>query len=103
MEVPLTLRLTFHAFSNLGCPGDPYATFDSGAGVGVSYVSKLRKNLWLVVAAGSFTMPATGRTATSAGADLMWKGKSGRTTSVGVGTMGTKPGTRVMARVTSSF
>jgi len=104
VEVQLTLRLTLETFSNLGCPGDPYAAFDTGMGGGLAYASPLRKNLWLVAAAGMYGMPSRGEGVGATGVDLMWKSPSGRTTSVWVGTVSTtKRGTRIMARVGGTF
>lgn len=102
-EVQLTLRLTFQAFSNLGCPGDPYAAFDAGMGGGLAYTSPLRPNLWLVGSVGGYGTPATGRSTSAAGLDLVIK-DGDRSTHVGIGATAPRGrGVRVLGHVGGSF
>ncbi len=58
--VPLTPHLVLHGFSDLGCPGDPSASLDGGAGAGLTYALPVRKSLWLVGSAGVYGVPAHG-------------------------------------------
>jgi hypothetical protein len=102
VRVQLTLRLTLELVSNLGCPGDPYAAFDTGIGGGLTYAAGLRPNLWLVAGAGTYGTSHRGTSAVS-GLDLVTKTASGDSRSVGVGASTKGPGTRVMARVGGSF
>jgi hypothetical protein len=102
VRAQLTMRLTLEMVSNLGCPGDPYAAFDTGVGASLSYAAPLRPNLWLVAGAGTYTTSTRGSAALT-GVDLVWKQPSGRTTSVGVGTVSTSRATRAMARVGGRF
>jgi len=96
--VPLTPRLVLHGFSDLGCPGDPTAGIDSGAGGGLTYAAPVRPNLWLVGGAGFYGVPSHGtpgqvyvppRAATELRIDLVKKSADGRTLSVGLGARGT--------------
>jgi hypothetical protein len=109
VHVQLTMHLTLEVVSNLGCPGDPYAVFDTGMGAALTYSAALRPNLWLVAAAGAYAT-STGVPGRPGGArpvvtglDLVSKSASGQTTSVGVGTVSNTRGARVMARVGGSF
>jgi len=102
LQVQITLRLTLQAFSNLGCPGDPYAAFDTGVGGGFTYEAPIRPNLSLVGRAGAYGR-SPGATSRTVGADLIWKTPE-RSTSVGVGaTAPTGRGVKVLARVGGSF
>jgi hypothetical protein len=102
MEVQVTMRLTLVAFSNLGCPGDPYAAFTTGVGAGATYAAPLRPNLFLVGSAGSY---GGGRRppAQAAAVDLVWKTPE-RSTSLGA-VVKAPPGrgVQVVGRVGGSF
>ncbi len=111
LQVQLTLRLTLQAFSNLGCPGDPYAAFDTGVGGGLTYEVPIHPWLSLVASAGAYAQSASATSTTlstirkskTVGVDLMWKAPE-RTTSVGLGvTTPASGGVRVMPRVGGSF
>jgi hypothetical protein len=102
LQVQLTLRLTLQAFSNLGCPGDAYAAFDTGVGGGATYEVPLSHDVSLVGSVGAYGRSA-GPPSKTAGVDLMWKTQE-RSTSVGVGVT-TPPGrgVKVIGRVGGSF
>jgi hypothetical protein len=102
VQVQLTLRLTLQAFSNLGCPGDPYAAFDTGVGGGVTYGVPVAPNLWLVGSAGVYG-GHLGVTAEGAGVDLITN-TGERSTSVGVGLKTPRGrGVQVLGRVGGTF
>jgi hypothetical protein len=107
-QLQLTPRLTLHGFSDLGCPGDPFAPLDAGAGGGLTYALPLRPNVWLVGSAGGYGVPGhlglPARAAAGGGLDLVvQQQKSGRTLSSGIGVSTTGRGVRVMPRVGGTF
>jgi hypothetical protein len=100
-QVQVTMRLTLVGFSDLGCPGDPYAAFHTGMGGGATYASPLRPDLWLVWSGGAYAT-RTGSTPAT-GLDMAWK-VGDRAMSAGVGATAPRGrGVRVMARVGGSF
>jgi hypothetical protein len=107
-QIQLTPRLVLHGFSDLGCPGDPYAPIDAGAGGGLTYAMPLQPSLWLVPSAGFYAVPgisgAPVRTVAGGGLDLAVQSKSGRvfTTGVGVSTISGR-GVRVVPRIGGTF
>jgi hypothetical protein len=107
-QIQLTPRLVLHGFSDLGCPGDPYAQLDAGVGGGLTYSMPLRPGMWLVGSAGAYGIPAhdtiPARNIFGAGLDVAVKApKSGNvlTTGVGVSTRGS--GVRFIPRVGGTF
>jgi len=107
-QFQLTPRLTLHGFSDLGCPGDPFAPLDAGAGGGLTYALPLRPNTWLVASGGGYVVPGhlglPARAAAGGGLDLVvQQPKSGRTLTSGIGVTTTGRGVRVMPRVGGTF
>jgi len=103
LQVQLTLRLTLQAFSSLGCPGDPYAAFDSGAGGGFTYIIPLPKSFWAVASGGFYDQPSKRRRTGALGADIVQKGADGTSTSLGIGGASSTRGVRVVPRVGGTF
>jgi hypothetical protein len=103
----LTPRLALHGFSDLGCPGDPRALLDSGAGGGVTYVVPVARNLSLVASGGMYGIPGNSglpwRFAGYGGLDLVKQMPQGRTLYTGVGVISTSRGLRVMNRIGATF
>jgi hypothetical protein len=107
-QMKLTPRLVLHGFSDLGCPGDPYALLDTGAGGGLTYSLPLRPGMWLVGSAGAYVIPAhdtlPARNIFGGGLDVAVKSpKQGNvlTTGIGVSTRGS--GVRVIPRIGGTF
>jgi hypothetical protein len=106
-SLAVTPRLVLHGFSDLGCPGDPRALLDTGAGGGVTYVVPVGSNLSLVASGGTYGVPGNGglpwRFAGYGGLDLVKQLKQGRTMYTGVGVISTSRGLRVMNRIGATF
>jgi hypothetical protein len=107
-QIQLTPHLVLHGFSDLGCPGDPFASLDSGAGGGLTYALRLRPSTWLVASAGGYVIPAHDPIATRAtvggGLDLVvQQPKSARVLTMGLGVTTSGRGVRVIPRVGGSF
>jgi hypothetical protein len=107
-QIELSPRLVFHGFSDLGCPGDPYALLDTGAGGGLTYSLPLRPALWLVASAGAYGVPAhdylPARSAFGGGLDVAVqepKTSNVLTTGIGISTRGR--GLRVGPRIGGTF
>jgi hypothetical protein len=106
-QIQLTPRLVLHGFSDLGCPGDPYAPIDAGAGGGLTYAAPLRSDAWLVGSAGGFGVPGhlglPPRASAQGGLDLVVQQKSKAIWSAGLGVTATGRGARIIPRVGGSF
>jgi hypothetical protein len=107
-QIELSPRLVFHGFSDLGCPGDPYALLDTGAGGGLTYSLPLLPALWLVASAGAYGIPAhdvlPARSAFAGGLDVAVqapKTSNVLTTGIGISTRGR--GLRVGPRIGGTF
>jgi hypothetical protein len=103
VQVQLTMRLTLETFSSLGCPGDPYAAFDSGAGAGFTYLIPLPRDFWVVASGGVYDQPSKRRTSRALGVDVVQKRADGTSTSLGIGGASTSRGVRVVPRVGGTF
>jgi hypothetical protein len=105
--VRLTPRLTLFGFSDQGCPGDPYAALEAGAGGGFAYTAPVQKGLWLVASGGMYVQPGyagiASTTAAGGGLDFMWKTRGGQTRSAGIGFVNMGRSSRVMARYGGTF
>jgi hypothetical protein len=102
----LTPHLVLHGFSDLGCPDDPRALLDSGAGGGVTYEVPVAKSLSLVTSAGAYGVPGNGlptRYAVHAGVDVVEQKPNGGAMFTGIGLMRTRSGGRVLGRIGTSF
>jgi hypothetical protein len=107
-QIPLAPRLVLHGFSDLGCPGDPYAALDAGAGGGLTYALPLSPTLWLVPSAGGYIIPShdyiPARGVAAVGLDLAAKTRQEGvllTTGIGVSTIGR--GVRWIPRIGGTF
>jgi hypothetical protein len=102
----LTPRLVLHGFSDLGCPNDPRALLDSGAGGGVTYEVPVWTNLSLVTSAGMYGVPGNGlktRYAAHGGLDVIEQKPNGGAMFAGIGLGRTTRGSRLMGRIGTSF
>jgi|HubBroStandDraft_1064217.scaffolds.fasta_scaffold40576_2 hypothetical protein len=102
----LTPRLVLHGFSDLGCPDDPRALLDSGAGGGVTYEMPVAKDLSLVASGGAYGVPGNGlptRYAAHAGLDIVEQKPNGGAMFTGIGLMRGVRGGRVLGRIGTSF
>jgi hypothetical protein len=110
-QLHLTPRLVLHGFSDLGCPGDPFAPLDAGMGGGLTYAMPLRPSLWLVGSGGAYAVPGQlglpVRVAGNGGLDLaVEEPKTRRTLTAGFGVSTTAArggGVRLMPRVGGTF
>ena len=106
-QLQLTPRLVLHGFSDLGCPGDPYAAVGAGAGGGATYLMPLPQGRWLVASAGTYVVPShagsTGRTVAAGGLDLVVPTRDSGTLSTGLGVTGAGHSTRLMVRGGGTF
>jgi hypothetical protein len=106
-QIQLTPRLVLHGFSDLGCPGDPYASLDAGMGGGLTYAMPLRPALWLVGSAGAYGVPAhdvvPARAVVGGGLDLVTKTKDNRVFTTGIGLSARGGGVRIIPRVGGTF
>jgi hypothetical protein len=107
-QVQLVPRLVLHGFSDLGCPGDPYALIDSGVGGGLTYAQPLKPGVWLVGSAGGYVVPAhdyiPSRSAIAGGIDLAVEPpRTSRVLTMGVGVTAPGRGVRVMPRFGGTF
>jgi hypothetical protein len=79
----MTSKLTLNAFSSTSCVGD------SGGGGGFTFAQPLLHNLWLVLSAGAYAVPADGnipaRVTSDLRVDVVMKRKSGNTLTLGLG------------------
>jgi hypothetical protein len=83
--LPLTSRLVLHGFSSLGCP------LDAGMGGGLTFAAPLRRDLWLVAAAGVYGQPSLpGRSLlrTDARLDVVMRATTDHPLAVGIGKRG---------------
>jgi hypothetical protein len=82
----LTPQLTLHGFSTLGCPTS------AGLGGALTYTTRVRPDLWLVIGAGAYTVPAFGAAPPAAQVDfrvdLLRHTRGDRAWTVGVGRKG---------------
>jgi hypothetical protein len=82
----LTPRLQLHGFSSVGC------LIDGAIGGGLTYVTPLRRDLWLVASAGIYGvpphLPSVGQVHTDARLDVVKRTSDNRTYSVGIGKRG---------------
>ena len=102
----LTPRLVLHGFSDLGCPDDPRALLDSGAGGGITYEVPVARSLSLVTSGGAYGVPGNGlptRYAVHGGLDLVEQKPSGGAMFTGIGLMSTRRGGRILGRIGTSF